>query len=689
MGGEVSTLRGRIEVDIISHAVRPAPRFVSGLMALLALGSALAALALCAACADPPKEAPHASLAAPSTRPYNLLLITLDTTRADRLGCYGYTAGRTPRLDLLARAGARFDRAYTPAVLTLPSHATILTGTYPTFHQLHYNGTFRLGDSAVTLAELCKRAGFATAASVGGYVLHSQFGLNQGFDEYFDRFVASDRRAADVTSDAIGFIDRHAGQRMFLWAHYYDPHFPREPPEEFARQFPNDGYDGEVAYMDSQIGRLLDALDRHGLSDHTLVVVVADHGEGLLEHEPTHGIFLYEPTVRVPLILNAPGRVPARVIDAVVSTVDILPTVCELLHVPASPDCQGASLTGLMNGRDEASRQIYLESYGPRQMYGWSELLGVRSGSWKYIRAPRAELYDVSHDPGETKNLIDGEAKTARALSADLDRMIARVSKAAPPAGVPLRPEDAEKLAQLGYAQGNLGTARGKTLVDPKDRVEVLYLHRNAAALAPHDRNAAIAAYKAILARYPDEPRALSAVAELLAQAGRIDEAIACYRRVIELRADSVVPQRSLAFLYFQKNDLVNARKAVDAALRIQPVNNQSHMILSLILSASGKSEEALAEIDKSLAIDAHYDAALLQRASLLTAVGRTEEALRTLESIDPSSPNRYAALGDALRLYEAAHRTDAVQRVQAEMSALKAQGKAGGRRVTLVGGGY
>lgn len=670
--------------------MRPTRRAVSGLIALLALGSAVSVAALCGACADPPpREAPPAARPAPSPRPYNLLLITLDTTRADRLGCYGYAKGKTPRLDRLAREGARFDRAYTPAVLTLPSHATIMTGTYPTFHQLHYNGTFRLGDSAVTMAELCKKAGFATGASVGGYVLHSQFGLNQGFDEYFDTFVTSDRRAAEVTRDAIGFIERHADRRMFVWAHYYDPHFPRDPPEEFAKQFPDDGYDGEVAYMDSQIGRLLDALDRRGLSDHTLIAVVADHGEGLLEHEPTHGIFLYEPTVRVPLFMSAPGVIQPRVVDDVVSTVDILPTLCELLHVPSSPDSQGASLAGLMNGRGEPPRRLYLESYGPRQMYGWSELLGVRTGPWKYIRAPKSELYDIAHDPGETHNVIEAEPKTARDLSSELDRMVARTSKNAPPAGVQLRPEDAEKLAQLGYAQGNLGTSQGKKLVDPKDRVEVLYLHRNAAALVPHDRNGAIAAYQAILARYPDEPRALSSLAELLAQAGRIDEAIACYKRVVALRADSVVPQRSLAFLYFLKQDLVSARKAVDIALKIQPLNNQSHMILSLILSASGKPQEALAEIDRSLAIDAHYDAALLQKASLLTAAGRTDEALVALESVDPSSPNRYASLEDALKIHEAAHRTDAAQRVQAEMNALKAQGKAGGRRITLVGGGY
>jgi tetratricopeptide (TPR) repeat protein len=441
--------------------------------------------------------------------------------------------------------------------------------------------------------------------------------------------------------------------------------------------------------MDSEIGRLLDAVDRHGLSDRTLVVVVADHGEGLLEHEPTHGIFLYEPTVRVPLFLSAPGLIEPHVVDAVVSTIDILPTVCELLHVPASPDVQGSSLAGLMGGRAEPPRQLYLESYGPLQMYGWSELLGVRAGAWKYVRAPKSELYDVARDPGETRNLIDSDAKTARELSAGLDRMIASASKGVPPAGVHLPQEDAEKLAQLGYAQGNLGTARGQKPIDPKDRVEVLYLHRNAAALVPHDRNAAIAAYQDILARYPDEPRALSAVAELLAQAGRIDEAIASYRRVTELRADSVVPQRSLAFLYFLKQDLVRARKAIDIALDIQPVNNQSRMILSLILSASGKPMEALAEIDRSLALDPYYDAALLQRATLLSAAGRKDEALVALERVDPSSPNRYAALADALKLHEAAHRTDAAQRVRAEMSALQAQGKAGGRRITLVGGGY
>lgn len=666
------------------EGVRPPRRSVSTPAALLALGCAVIAAAMAGACSGRPRGE--------SLRPFNLLLITLDTTRADRLGSYGHAAARTPNLDRLARGGVRFERAYTPATLTLPSHATILTGTYPTFHKVHYNGTHRLGDSAVTLAELCKRAGFTCAASVGGYVLHSQFGLNQGFDEYFDRFVSSDRRAAEVTDDVIRFIDRHADKRLFLWTHYYDPHFPREPPEEFARQFPNDLYDGEVAYMDSQIGRLLDALDRRGLSDHTLICVVADHGEGLLEHEPTHGIFLYEPTVRVPLFLHAPGMIAARVVPAAVSTVDILPTLCDLLRLPASPACQGSSLAGLMKGRDEPPRKLYLEAYGPLQIYGWSELLGVRTGRWKYIRAPRSELYDLPRDPGETRNVIDREPQTARELSASLDRLIESTSKGDAPAGVTLPQEDEEKLEQLGYVQGGApaaGRAGGAPRVDPKDRVEVLFLHRDAVALAAVDRNAAIAAYQAILARYPDEPRAQFQLGELLTRAGRLDEAIACFQRVIKERADSVVPQRSLAFLYFQKNKLAEAREAIDAALDIQPHSNQSHMILSLILSASGKPDEALSEVDRSLAIDPNYDAAILQKAGLLSAAGRTDEALSALESVDPSSPNRYAALEDALKLYTQTHRIDAIPRIQAEMNALKSQGKAHPRRITLVGGGY
>src|SRR6185436_2103368 len=208
--------------------------------------------------------------------------------------------------------------------------------------------------------------------------------------------------------------ERHSDRRLFLWAHYYDPHFPREPPEEFARLFPDDGYDGEVAYMDSQIGRLLDALERRGLAGRTLIVVVADHGEGLLEHEPTHGIFLYEPTVRVPLFFNAPGAIPVRTVRDVVSTIDVLPTICGLLHLPPSPDGQGVSLTGAMGGGAAAPRPLYLESYGPLQMYGWSELLGVRSGPWKYVRAPKSELYEVERDPAETRNLIDSRSEERR-----------------------------------------------------------------------------------------------------------------------------------------------------------------------------------------------------------------------------------------------------------------------------------
>jgi tetratricopeptide (TPR) repeat protein len=292
-------------------------------------------------------------------------------------------------------------------------------------------------------------------------------------------------------------------------------------------------------------------------------------------------------------------------------------------------------------------------------------------------------------DPGETHNVIAEEPAISKELSAGLDRLLQTTSKGGTPASVLLRDEDSEKLGQLGYAQGGAPVTPKGGLIDPKDRVDVLFMHRNAAAVADHDPKAGIAAYQEILARYPDEPRALSQLGELLTRTGRLDEAIACYRRVTEVRPNSVVPQRSLAFLYFMKNDLPDARKAVDAALRIQPNSNQSHMLLSLILSASGQLQASLSEIDKSLAIDPHYDAALLQRAALLSALGRTGEALVALEGVDPSSPNRYAALVDALKIYEGMHRTDAIARVQTEMSALKSQGKAWPRRITLVGGGY
>jgi len=625
----------------------------------------------------------------PTPEPPNLLLITLDTTRADRLGCYGYSKARTPSLDRLAASGVRFDAAYTPAALTLPSHASLLTATYPTFHGVHYNGTHRLHDSAVTLAELCRDAGFTCGAVMGAYVLHSQFGLNQGFHEYQDRFATNERRAAEVTDEALRFLDRHAGKRFFLWAHYFDPHFPREPPAEFAALLPGDPYDGEIAYVDAQIGRLMADLDRRGLTARTLVSVVADHGEGLLEREPTHGIFLYEPTMRVPLLMRGP-RVPAGgVVKDVVSIVDVMPTLCELLGIQAGQPCHGVSLTGLMRGQPAPPRAAYLEAHAPREIYGWSELVGLRSGDWKYIRAPRSELYQLSEDPAEHTNVLDRHPDVASRLSDELDAMIARTSRGGTQARAALGPESHERLGELGYVQGEATPAASAASIDPKDRVELLYLHRDAAALAAHDPHAAIEAYRAILTRYPDDPRAESQLGELLMQVGRIDDAIACYERAAARRADSVVAYRSLAFLYLQKQLWKQARAAVDKALQIQPHSNQSHLLLSLILQSTGEPDAALAAVERSLAIDPYFDSALLQKGTLLAAAGRHEEAVAVLLRVPGESPNRYAAIVEAGKAYMALGRNSDADALRTELATLKSQNRAGSRTLRLVGGGY
>ncbi len=336
-------------------------------------------------------------------RAINVVIVTLDTTRADRLSVYGFMDASMPALDRLAREGVVFDQATSVAPLTLPAHASLFTGLLPPAHGVRDNGDPALAATHTTLAEALSAQGFRTGAFVAASVLEADRGLAQGFGTY--RSDASEdrrtperrqRRADEVITDAMRWLDELGGSRFFLWAHLYDPHRPYDPPEPFRSRFV-DPYIGEIAFADSQIGRLLDDLDRRQLLDQTIVIVAGDHGESLGEHgERDHGIFVYESVLRVPMMIRAPGA-KARRVGAVVRLTDVMPTVLDLLGFPA-PDMDGVSLVDLVSGqKDTLDLEAYSESFYP-QRFGWSPLRAVREGRYKLIDAPRPELYDLERD---------------------------------------------------------------------------------------------------------------------------------------------------------------------------------------------------------------------------------------------------------------------------------------------------
>ena len=395
---------------------------------------------------------------------YNILLITLDTTRADHLGCYGYEKAGTPHLDGLARGGVRFARAYCPAPLTLPAHCTIMTGVEPAAHGVRNNG-HHLAPATRTLAEGLKEAGYATSAFVSSFSVDSRFGLDRGFDVYDDTFspdmpyktLNAERRAEQTLVRFSRWLDKNGGRRFFSWVHFYDPHWPYDPPSPFKERFPGRPYDGEIAYMDDQVGALLDGLRERGLLERTIVVVAGDHGEGLGEKvEMGHGIFLYEETLRVPLIMNNPAAFPRpRVVESQVRLVDLAPTILDVLGFgDRAAAMKGRSLVSRIEGKGGEDLDALVETVYPRENFGWSELVGLVSGGWKYVQSPRPEIVRSGSGPGRApepvrdvgrKGRRDEEAAGAGAPEGLGRRPVGGRGEVGP------RAEDVERLKSLGY----------------------------------------------------------------------------------------------------------------------------------------------------------------------------------------------------------------------------------------------
>jgi len=606
--------------------------------------TALVAAALATAVAGcRPDETAEPAPAARTSGRANLLLVTVDTLRPDALGWIG-GAGRTPRIDRLAAEGFRFPAAVAPVPLTLPSHTSLMTARVPSAHGVRDNGQV-VGPGFPTLAEALAAAGYATAAFVSGFPLSAQFGLDRGFAAYDDRLTAGEgawleRPAEETTRAALSWL-ADAAEPWALWVHYYDPHFPYEPPAGLAGPGPRGAYDGEVAAVDRALGRLLDAAERRGP---LLTVFTADHGESLGEHgEGTHGFFVYDATVLVPLVVRLPGRVAPGESPAPARLVDVAPTVLELLGLPplaAPAEVDGRSLAPLLAGETGAAPgPAYVETRQPWTSYGWAPLAGMRDARYKLISAPRPELYDLAGDPGESENLLaEGEAlggeagRAARRLRAALREIESRPSAAA---GAIDDPETVARLAALGYVGGG-GRAADEPppgLPDPKDRIALRETLTEADELLRQDRPAeALARFERVLAEEPANRFALSRSGVALRRLGRAEAAIERLRRAVA--ADPAQPETRAAFA----ETLLAAGRPAEAAdawaevVRLQPRRASAWSNLGAALGRAGRPADAVAAMERALELEPGSPERLVRLAFAAHAAGRPAEAARHLE---------------------------------------------------------
>jgi len=610
----------------------------------------------------------------------SVILITVDTLRADHLGCYGYTQIQTPNIDQLAHAGARFTQAYTPVPVTLPAHTALFTGAFPMATGIHDFSGNKLPANAATLAKVLRDNGYATGAFIGSAVLDSRFGLNQGFDTYFDHFEFSrldeahldqmERRGDLVMDEALRWLKGNPRQPFLIWVHLYDPHDPYTPPEPYASRYRARPYDGEIAFDDAQVGRLVAYLKQQALFDKSVIVVAGDHGEGLGEHgERTHGFFIYNSTLHVPLLMKLPGVAP-RVIADEVSLVDVMPTLLQALKIPVPASVQGRSLLGQVLGRPAAGRSnLYAESYLPLLHFRWSQLRGLQSRGMKYIDAPRPEIYDTRTDPKERQNLYAGRQALGHEMR---DRLYGLIRRFTPAGGAGTEkeltdPALLERLRSLGYVAVSAGTfaeASGKPLPDPKDRVQVYELVAEAMADGQHGR------YEESLRKLHEaektEPASLSIHYLIALDYYRLKD----YRHAIE-RFQSALqlnPQFALATYYLgvaqlQTGDLDGAAASFLHTLEIDSTNFSAAFNLGAVYTRQKRVDEALQAFQRAIEILPDYAEAHEALGELYLYLKRTDEAVRELERAVAIAPEMRKAHYHLGRAYEALGRTADAQR--------------------------
>jgi arylsulfatase A-like enzyme/Tfp pilus assembly protein PilF len=600
---------------------------------------------------------PFAACRAPASA-WNLLVVTFDTTRADFLGCYGKTAARTPNVDRLAAEGFQFMKCYTAVPITLPSHSTIFTGTYPLAHGVRDNGLFTLPRERATLATRLKARGYSTGAAIGGFPLTREYGIDQGFDFFDDHITVGmedfrgrrkerdpamifDERPAGRVNDAIlPWLRENVRKPFFAWIHYWDPHEPHVPPPPFDQLYAHDLYQGEIAYADQSLGTVLDELRRLGALERTVVVMLGDHGEGRDEHnELTHSLLAYDSTLHVPLIVRVPGLKGGRKIRQRVGTVDVTPTLLDLLGLRVPEEAQGRSLARLLrDDREEpappSGQVYYAETLSPRLSFGWGELRVLFEGPHKYIFGPRPELYDVDVDPKETTNLVGTAPGEAARLEERLGAFLSRSARPGAAEAVhALDAEAAQRLAALGYISGagdSPASVREELRRDgtpPQDRARDVSLQSRVRGLL--ERGDALGAREGALklvGAAPESAHYRGLLAQAYLRLGQIDKAAAVVEQARTLTARDMGVFLEVARQIFSRG---NPAEGLAMAKRLISMQESApgFYLLGEMYAQMEDEKACLAALEKAVALDPRHGAAQLSLAIHLAQGERPEEA--------------------------------------------------------------
>ncbi len=627
--------------------------------------------------------------------PPNLVMITIDTLRPDHLECYGYKSIRTPHINGLAADGILIENAYTPIPLTLPSHASIFTGTYPLFHGVRDFTGFTLSKQRTTLATMLQAAGYSTGAVVGSAVLESRWGLDQGFDFYYDNFPFSltqdwqpiaERTGDVVVREALGWLDGIKGKRFFLWVHLFDPHDPYSPPAAYDNQYRGRPYDGEIAFTDEMVGRILGYLKQNNLYNRSLIVLLSDHGEGLGEHgEKYHGFFIYDSTLRIPLIFKLPGDVEFRGkrLAGPLRTIDIVPTVLQILGLSGrvrATEVQGRGAYSALLGKSSlADLTTQAEILLPFYHFDWSPLISLRRGRYKFIDAPRPELYDTVADPGETRNLHSEQRAVAAQLKDLLRQEIARYAPGSTTAETPrdVDPATVEKLASLGYlalSKGSSGPPVDRSLPDPKDRIEVYELIRDGTLAAQKkDFSRAVHLLAEAIRREPGSLVAHFQLGNVYRVVQSLEKAEQEFLRTLELRPDYTLALRRLGEIYLARKRYDEAEVAYKKVVAQSPDDFLSWFNLGGLYVIEDRWDEALAAFRKSQALRPGDPKIQIVVARVLLQTGDLDGALQTALAAAKLAPRMVEAHQTAMEVYrrqgriaEAEKEADILERLRA-----------------------
>jgi arylsulfatase A-like enzyme/Flp pilus assembly protein TadD len=621
----------------------------------------------------------------------SLVVVTIDTLRPDHLRCYGYSKIETPSIDSIAKSGVLFENAVTQTPLTPPSHASIFTGLYPTKHHVRDTGGFILQPSSTTLATILQQHGWDTAAFVSSSVLKKLFGFNQGFAIYDDQmpkpagnsrdFLADPERPAGATVDrALRWLKAQSGKPYFVWVHLYDPHLPYQPPAPFRQQYRDRPYDGEIAYADHELARLFDAVRKKSPSDKTLIAVLSDHGESLGEHgEYSHGVFLYDATLRIAFLLAGPS-VPAGLrVKEQARAIDFLPTVLDLMGGRTPDSVQGVSLTPAFASKKVPTVISYAETLYPKINMGWAELRAIRTNRWKYIRAPKPELYDLAQDPAEATNVIQGHAAEVQKLEAQL-KTVAGAGRTEKVDTASVDQRTMEQLKSLGYVSGFSARAYELTGqgIDPKDRVGILKLlavaedpnsdtpqqrrielleealredptnpnlyYQLGGKYEKNSRHAeAMKLYYTALQRGIESARLHSRIADLYVRAGKKEQAIPEYEKATQLNPSDVESQTNLATAYLEQGRVPDAERVFKWVVTTDPGSAAAYNGLGLIAIQRQDPGAARGYFEKAVALDADLVEAQLNLGLIYKMAGDRAHARQCFETfLAKASPTQY-----------------------------------------------